>query len=413
MSTFDSKGDAWAWLGRERELIDRGRWTPPFERHQQHEQERIEAERAKRAAEAMPTIESYGRQYVDRDDLAGASRDRYKQILKYYVLGEPATSNRRGMTKGKPVIPHGLGDIRITELTRAQVRVWWQSLPVKTRESSCRQAYDLLRAIMNAAVEDELIDINPVKVKAAAQAQVSRERDVPPLPIPVLFLVADAMPERLRLGVLLGGVLGMRSGEVRALQRRDFQLSANPPTVTVSRSVKEAEGKVEIGAVKTARKGIATRTLVIPAALVDAIRTHLRDHTQIGRSGLLFWRATDGAPIRSAAWLKTFKKACNQVAADLEGEAARQTAATGEPESDEAQRVRELLADHGGYIFHGTRVTGLTWSYRLSGGNLKAVQAIGGHTSSKTALRYQRADVDYLAAIAENVSAMIEGNAKP
>ena len=54
-----------------------------------------------------------------------------------------------------------------------------------------------------------------------------------------------------------------------------------------------------------------------------------------------------------------------------------------------------------------------TWSYRLSGGNLKAVQAIGGHTSSKTALRYQRADVDYLAAIAENVSAMIEGNAKP
>ena len=45
--------------------------------------------------------------------------------------------------------------------------------------------------------------------------------------------------------------------------------------------------------------------------------------------------------------------------------------------------------------------------------SLKAVQAIGGHTSSKTALRYQRADVDYLAAIAENVSAMIEGNAKP
>lgn len=412
LSTFDTKGDAWAWIGRERELIDHGTWTPPIERYRQLEEERIQAERAKRAAEAMPTVESYGRKYVDRDDLAGASRDRYKQVLKYYILGEPATSNRRGMTKGKPVIPYGLGDIRVTELTRAQVRAWWQSLPVKARESSCRQAYDLLRAIMNAAVEDELIDVNPVKVKAAAQAQVSRERDVPPLPIPVLFLVADAMPERLRLGVLLGGVLGMRSGEVRALQRRDFQLSANPPTVTVSRSVKEAEGKVDIGPVKTARRGIVTRTLVIPVALVDAIRTHLRDHTQIGRSGLLFWRATDGGPIRSAAWLKTFKKACNQVAADLESEAARLSAATGEPESDESQRIRELLTDQGGYIFHGTRVTGLTWSYRLSGGNLKAVQAIGGHTSSKTALRYQRADVDYLAAIAVNVSNMIEASAK-
>lgn len=101
---------------------------------------------------------------------------------------------------------------------------------------------------------------------------MSRERDLLPLPIPVLFRVADAMPERLRLGVLLGGVLGMR--------------------------------------------------------------------------------------------------------------------------------------------FHGTRVTGLTWSYRLSGGSLKAVQAIGGHTSSKTALRYQRADVDYLAAVAANVSNMIERTAE-
>ncbi|MGC3995508.1 MAG: tyrosine-type recombinase/integrase [Propionicimonas sp.] len=412
LSTFDTSGDAWAWLGRERELIDRGTWTPPFERYQQLEQERIEAERARRAAEALPTIEVYGRQYVERDDLSAGTRERYRGLLKHYILGEPATSNRRGMTKGASVVQHGLGDIRVTELTRGHVRAWWQNMPVKTRESSCRQAYDLLRAIMNAAVEEELIDNNPVKVKAAAQAQVSRERDLAPLPIPVLYRVADAMPERLRLGVLLGGVLGLRSGEVRALQRRDFSLGGNIPTVTVTRAVKEAEGKVEIGALKTARNGIASRTLPIPAALLDAVKVHLRDHTQIGRSGLLFWRASDGDPIRSAAWLKIFKKACAQVASDLEAEAIKLTAATGEPESDESQRIRELLTDQGGYIFHGTRVTGLTWSYRLSGGNLKAVQAIGGHTSSKTALRYQRADVDYLAAIAANVSKMIENTAE-
>jgi hypothetical protein len=41
---------------------------------------------------------------------------------------------------------------------------------------------------------------------------------------------------------------------------------------------------------------------------------------------------------------------------------------TGEPETDESQRIRELLTGNGGYIFHGTRVTGLTWAYRLSGG---------------------------------------------
>jgi len=34
-------------------------------------------------------------------------------------------------------------------------------------------------------------------------------------------------------------------------------------------------------------------------------------------------------------------------------------------ESDEPQRIRDLLTSNGGYIFHGTRVTGLS---RLSGG---------------------------------------------
>ena len=43
LSTFDTSGDAWAWLGRERDLIDRGTWTPPFERYQRLEKERLEA----------------------------------------------------------------------------------------------------------------------------------------------------------------------------------------------------------------------------------------------------------------------------------------------------------------------------------------------------------------------------------
>jgi integrase len=85
---------------------------------------------------------------------------------------------------------------------------------------------------------------------------------------------------------------------------------------------------------------------------------------------------------------------------------------TGEPETDESLRIRGLLTGNGGYIFHGTRVTGLTWAYRLSSGNLRAVQAIAGHTSPKMALRYQRAEMDYLAAVADNVSKKIESGTR-
>lgn len=300
----------------------------------------------------------------------------------------------------------------MTELTKAHVRKWWQGMPVKTREASCRQAYDLLRAIMNAAVEDEIVELNPVRIKDAARAQAGRERDLDPLPVDVLFAVADAMPDRYRLGVLLGGVLGMRSGEVRGLQRRDFNLASDVPTVKVERSVKQADGVVTLGPLKTARRGIATRTLPIPSALVDGVKAHLRDHAQLGRTGLLFWRTQDGEPVRSADWLKAFKKACFKVAKQMEADAELHRAQAGEPESDESQRIRELLTSNGGYIFHGTRITGLTWTYRLSGGNLRAVQAIAGHTSPKMALRYQRAEMDYLAAIAGNVSKMIERSAR-
>jgi len=245
--TFDTRGDAWAWLDRERRLIDRDDWTPPAERIRQAEAEREQAKQARRIAEQMPTIAEYGAKYAERDDLAPTTRDRYRMLLRLYINGEPASITRRGSIKGKPIVKAGIGDVRVTELTRAHVRQWWQGLPVKEHEASSRLAYDVLRAIMNTALDDELVEVNPVRIKDAARAQAGRERDLDPLPVEVLFAVADAMPERYRLGALLGGVLAMRSGEVRGLQRRDFNLTGEVPTVKVERAVKEAERTVALG----------------------------------------------------------------------------------------------------------------------------------------------------------------------
>jgi integrase len=383
--TFDTRGDAWAWLDRERRLIDRDDWTPPAERIRQAHAEREQDKQTQRIAELMPTIAEYGAKYCDRDDLSRVTRARYRGLLKLYINGEPTGISRRGAIKGRPIVKVGVGDLRVTELTRGHVRQWWQGLPVKQKEASSKQAYNLLRAIMNTALDDELIEVNPVRIKDASHAQAGRESDLDPLPVEVLFAVADAMPERYRLGVLLGGVIAMRSGEVRALQRRDFNLAGDVPTVKVERAVKEADNITTIGPLKTARRGIATRTLPIPAVLVDDVKAHLRNHTQLGRDGLLFWRTKDGEPVRSADWLRFFKRACRNVARQMVIDAEIHRQQTGEPESDESQRIRELLVGNGGYIFHGTRVTGLTWAYRLSSGNLRAVQAIAGHTSPKMA----------------------------
>lgn len=251
------------------------------------------------------------------------------------------------------------------------------------RADSCHQAYALLRAIMNAAVEHEDIpvEVNPVKIRGAGKA--SKERDNEPLPLPVLYAIADEMPEQFRLGVLLAGVLGLRSGEVRALQRQDFEADV----LHVQHSVNERNWDDPIGGLKTDR---SNRRLVVPSALLAEVRAHLLIWTQLGPQGLLFW-TDDGKPVRSAAWLKMFKKACQRVA-----------------EATDDEKVKRLPTENGGYVFHGTRVTGLTAIYRHSGGNLKAVMAVGGHTSSKTALRYQRAELDYQRVLMEIQSQGIE-----
>ena len=77
-------------------------------------------------------------------------------------------------------------------------------------------------------------------------------------------------------------------------------------------------------------------------------------------------------------------------------------------DSTDDEKIKRLLTDDGGYIFHGTRITGLMAIYRHSGGNLRAVMAVGGHTSATTALRYQRAELDYQRTLMEIQSQEIE-----
>jgi len=81
-----------------------------------------------------------------------------------------------------------------------------KGLPVSTRESSCRQASDLLRAIMNAAVEAELIEVNPVQVASSrvrSEIGTLGER---------VAAMTRARCESLR-------VVGFRDGRVPALPR--------------------------------------------------------------------------------------------------------------------------------------------------------------------------------------------------
>jgi len=76
--------------------------------------------------------------------------------------------------------------------------------------------------------------------------------------------------------------------------------------------LKDAETISDTEPVEDGRKGFATHTLPIPAVLVDDVKAHLRNHTQLGRDALLFWRTKGGEPVRSPDWLRFFKRACRK-----------------------------------------------------------------------------------------------------
>ena len=358
-TTFQTEGDARIWLETERRLIETGQWTPPAER----EAARREVEQA---LANRTTVASYARQWLENNtDLRPSTRARYESSLRYYILAEPLVSG--SSTRYRTRV--GIGDVHLDELTRAQVNTWWQALPRDTHRRSCDLAYNLLRTLCLAAVDDGLIVASPVHVRGAGKP--SRRRSVEPLtPIQVLA-IADAMPTKWRLAVLLGAWCALRSGEVRELRRSDVDLTRG--VVKVERGVVRAGTTIHIGEPKT---DAARRTVHIPASLLDDVRAHLREHTQLGPKGLLFW-GQDGTNVDDRLWRKVWLRACRDAGAE-------------------------------GVRFHDLRHVGLTYT-AVAGATLRELQSIAGHTTPAMAMRYQEIAADHLQEVIKGLDAIISG----
>ncbi|WP_434096976.1 hypothetical protein [Streptomyces mirabilis] len=115
------------------------------------------------------------------------------------------------------VIPtFGAGSI--ADVTTARVRSWRGKLLASgVGEPTVVKAYQLLRALMNTAVDDELIRRNLCRIKGADSYDVPER---PVLSVAEVFGVADAMAPRYRLLVLLAAFTTLRFGELAALRRK-------------------------------------------------------------------------------------------------------------------------------------------------------------------------------------------------
>lgn len=325
-TTFATKMEAEGWLLSERRGIDGGTWTPP----KAEPEESVPAEEAD--ACPLPTLAEWSQQWLSQRELRATTRDGYERLLANHILPP-------------------LGALPLDALSRTRLRTWYAGLNPKTPRARSK-AYSLLRSILNAAIDAELIaGPNPCQIRGAGVS--ARVHKIEPLTAEQLEALVMGMPERLQLAVLLGCWGALRYGEIAESRRKDIDMTH--AIVKVRRGVTWTNGKASVGPPKTSA-GI--RDVHLPAFLAPALADHLARFAQPGAEGLLFPSAT-GHHIWASTFAKPFR------------------------EAREAAGRSDLRV-------HDLRHTGAVLAAQ-TGATLAELMARLGHTTPAMAMRYQHA----------------------
>lgn len=195
-----------------------------------------------------------------------------------------------------------LGDTKVAKLQPVHVREWHATLLQDSglHPTTVAKMYRLLRSILNTAVEDELLDSNPCRVRNGGREQ-SKER---PIPTPAqVKAMADGLPDGLAATVWLAALGGLRKGEILGLARRHVDFEAG--TLTVERALQEITGKGPC--LVEPKTDSSNRKVAMPAPLIAVLEQHLDEHVDAEADALLFTNSY-GRPIRATVWAKSWNK---------------------------------------------------------------------------------------------------------
>jgi integrase len=330
-TTFATKAPAQAWLRREGVRLESVAAGAP----------------AAKMRPPSPSFRAFAEQWFAARPLRPSTARTYRVYLDRYALPS-------------------LGDRPLDAITADVIKSWHSSLAPNAPTVRAR-AYAMVKTIFSSAVEEGLIGANPCRVHGASTARVKTEITTA-TPEQVAAL-ADAMPERLRLAVLLGAWCQLRVGETLALRRRDLDTSR--AVVHVVRGVTWQGPTPTFGPPKT-RAGV--RTVHMPESMISDAVAHLRVHVDAGEDALLF-ATTPGRPIH-LSWFGRRVKAASEKA--------------GLPPT---------------FRFHHLRHTGLTL-LASAGASVAELQARAGHATAGVALRYQHARAERDRALANKLATL-------
>jgi integrase len=333
--TFATKTDALVWLDVQAAEIARDAWRDPD-------------------AGRVP-LGPYASKWVVERPVSPRTADKYERLLRLHIAPQ-------------------LGGVDLVDLNPARVRTWRVSLLNDgVGSSTVAGAYRLLRAVMNTALDDELIQgRNPCRLKGADK-ESTPER--PTISVEQMYAIADAIQPWYRTLVLLSGTTGLRWGELIGLRRHDLDMVDY--FVNVADSAIELDGSINDGPTKS-QAGV--RFVGIPSIVVDDLADHLGRWSEEGGNGRVFVGPKGAIPKRS-----NFNRYWQQAVTFV---------------ADSGMIMPDDLH------FHDLRHTANGFASDVA--SLRELMARMGHSTPRAALIYQHAQREREREIAKAVSSKIE-----
>ena len=330
LGTFPTKGNANQALAHVELQMASGAWLDPARREQ--------------------TLASYAKDWVATRNLRPRTRESYEDQLRLRILPK-------------------LGAMPLGKITPQEVRAWHSSLTAQVESTgrgsrSVSSAYRVLRAILNTAVEDEILSRNPCQIRGASSDRPVHRETVTEQQV---WALVEAVPALYRALVWVAAGTALRSAELAGLRRRDVDLDAG--LITVARTyVEPARGEPYFGPPKS---DAGIRRVVIPAVIIEVLRGHLDLYSEPGADGLVFV-SDKGEPFsrHNRKWWR--------------------------------QAVRKAGLPKGTRL-HDLRHAGLTMAAQ-SGATLKELMTFAGHSSPRAALLYQHAAAERAVVVAAAMS---------
>lgn len=333
-TTFETVADADAWLSTVSNEIIKGDWRPP-----------------------EPARETFG-VYAKRWLALGMSRH-----------GKPLSPTTKELYEilWRKWLEPTFGNVALGDLTVESWRTWHATECAEHAGSTQPgKAYRLARAILNTAVEDGKIRVNPCQVKGAGKEQAAER----PIAMPDQVLeIAAAIGDEYRPLVLLAAWCSMRFGELAGLRRSRIDL--------LHRTIKVAEQGVELAGGKMVfkePKSDSARTVAVPDELVSILEDHLAEYVGPEPDALVF-TSPEGHPLRRTKFRPRWQTACNK-------------------------------AGISGLHLHDLRGSGATWA-ATTGATVAELMARLGHRTPTVAMRYQHATQDRDRDIATKLGALM------